>query len=111
MLRFDSFGARMKDPHLTKDTYLVWSNENGGWLGRSGVGCVSNIEDAGQFSHARALEICANAEPGPRSSERLLDLPVRYSDATFVLFRQSRFGNGKNSLATRVRGADDTQSI
>ena len=79
----------MKDPYLIKDPYLVWSNENGGWLGRSGVGCVSNIEDAGQFSHARALEICASAKPGRRSSERLLDLPVRYSDASFIVFRQS----------------------
>ena len=79
----------MKDPYLIKDPYLVWSNENGGWLGRNGVGCVSNIEDAGQFSHARALEICASAKPGRRSSERHLDLPVRYSDASFILFRQS----------------------
>ena len=23
----------MKDPYLIKDPYLVWSSENGGWLG------------------------------------------------------------------------------
>ena len=79
----------MKDPYLIKDPYLVWSNENGGWLGRSGVGCVSNIEDAGQFSHARALEICASSKPGRRINEQLRNLPVRYRDATFLLYRQS----------------------
>ena len=32
-----AFGARMKDPYLTKDLYLVWSNEKGGWLGAVSV--------------------------------------------------------------------------
>ncbi len=87
----------MKDRYLTKDPYLVWSNENGGWLGPSGVGYVSNIEEAGQFSHARALEICASPKAGRRSGERQLDLPVRYSDARFILLPSIRFGNGKDS--------------
>ena len=79
----------MKDPYLIKDPYLVWSTENSGWLGPSRVGYVSNIENAGQFSHATALEICANAKSGRRINEQLRNLPVRYSDATFLFFRQS----------------------
>jgi hypothetical protein len=79
----------MKDPYVIKDPYLVWSSDNGGWLAPSGVGYSSNIKQAGQFSHARALEICANPNPGRRSAQRLNDLPVRYSDASFIFYRLS----------------------
>ena len=79
----------MKNPSRIKDPYLVWSTEFSGWLGPSRVGYVSNIENAGQFSHATALEICADAKPGRRINEQLRNLPVRYRDATFLLYRQS----------------------
>ena len=79
----------MKNPSLTRDPYLVWSIEFSGWLGPSRVGYVSNIENAGQFSHATALEICANAKSGRRINEQLRNLPVWYRDITFLLYRQS----------------------
>jgi hypothetical protein len=74
----------MNNPYLTKDPYLVWSTEFSGWLGPSRVGYVSNIENAGQFSHAAALEVCVDAKPGRRTNEQLRNL--RYGTAMHLPF-------------------------
>ena len=75
----------MKNHSPIRDPYLVWSTE----FSVSRRGYLTNIENAGQFSHATALEICADTKLGRRINEQLRNLPVRYRDATFLLYRQS----------------------
>ena len=61
--------------------YLVWSNEHRRWWGPSHHGYVTRVSDAGRYSLADALDLCANAVPGQVEQKRWLpDLPVRLAD-------------------------------
>jgi len=66
---------------MTDDTYLVWSHEHQAWWGPGRCGYVRSLAQAGRYSHAEALTICAQAIPGTSSRMGALpDLPVRLSD-------------------------------
>lgn len=62
------------------DTYLVWSNEHRAWWGPFGWGYVKDVELAGRYTRAEALEICTSALDGRNKSEPLPEIPVREED-------------------------------
>lgn len=63
------------------DDYLIWSHEHGAWWGPHRCGYVPRVSEAGRYSHAEALDICARAIPGTAIVlGRLPELPVRLAD-------------------------------
>jgi hypothetical protein len=68
------------------DTYLVLSAEHGGWWGPDHCGYTYRLSEAGRYSRADALMICADAIPGTASRMRALpELPVRLADVLAML--------------------------
>jgi hypothetical protein len=65
--------------------YLIWSHEHSAWWGGRRCGYVRSIAHAGTYSHAEALDICANSIPGTsRQLGALPELPVCLDDVTVM---------------------------
>lgn len=63
-------------------TYLIWSHEHRAWWAPDGAGYARQLSEAGHYSRAEALRICARAIPGGRRLQALPELPVRLDDVT-----------------------------
>ena len=74
---------------MSDDAYFIWSHEHGAWWGPGRCGYVRSIAQAGRYSHAEAIDICANAIPGTsRKLGALPELPVLEAD---VMTMRDRF--------------------
>jgi hypothetical protein len=63
------------------DPYLIWSHEHKRWWGPGESGYTRHVSQAGRYSHADAVAICAKAIPGnAKALGALPELPVRLSD-------------------------------
>lgn len=74
--------------------YMIWSLEHSLWWGPHRRGYTISIAEAGLYSHAVALNICARAIPGAstRIGGALPDLPVRQDDINaMVLIYRSHY--------------------
>ena len=68
------------------EPYLIWSHEHGAWWGPGRHGYVQAVADAGRYSHAQAMAICADAMPGNLERLGVLpELPVREADAVALV--------------------------
>jgi hypothetical protein len=77
------------------DAYLIWSHEHAAWWGPARSGYVTRISQAGRYTRAEAVRICADAIPG--TSYRLgalPELPVSLFDlALMIEAHTSGFGD------------------
>jgi len=77
--------------------FLIWSHEHGAWWGPGRSGYVNSVAQAGRYSHAEAIDICANSMPGTtRWLGALPELPVREAD---VMTMRDRFRAAYPGLA------------
>jgi hypothetical protein len=72
---------------MSDDTYLIYSAEHGGqWWGPGGCGYVRRISEAGRYTHADAIAICAKAIPGTSQKIGMLpELPVLLTDVEVMV--------------------------
>jgi hypothetical protein len=74
------------------EAYLVWSHEHGRWWGPGRSGYTRRLSEAGRYTRAEAVAICAKAIPGNAARYRSLpELPVREEDVLAMreAYRQS----------------------
>ena len=68
------------------DLYLVWSHEHSAWWGPGGCGYVRRVSQAGRYTKADALTICADGIPGNATRQGALpQLPVALADVEEIL--------------------------
>jgi hypothetical protein len=61
--------------------YLIWSHEHRAWWGPGRSGYTPRLSQAGRYSHAEALRLCAEAMPGTSTDMGALpELPVLEAD-------------------------------
>jgi hypothetical protein len=71
---------------MSDGLYLVWSHEHGAWWRPGGLGYTPRLSEAGRFSRADALMICANAIPGTAARKGWLpELPIALTDVLDML--------------------------
>lgn len=75
------------------ESYLIWSHEHMQWWLPGQAGYTSRLSEAGRYTHAEALMLCAQAIPGTaRRIGALPELPVRAPDvASIVADYDSRY--------------------
>ncbi len=61
--------------------FLIWSNEHSAWWRANRAGYTIHLREAGWYSHADALSICAGARDGWRPGTPPPELPVALADA------------------------------
>lgn len=69
-----------REPNNTGYPYLIWSNEHVAWWGPGQRGYTRLIEQAGIYSRAQAMEICATARGGWAVGTPPPELPVAVAD-------------------------------
>jgi hypothetical protein len=79
---------------MTDFPYLIWSNEHRAWWRPDRQGYTKRVADAGRYSEAEALEICANAIPGRQPNAPLPEVPVplQLVEACFQHFKEKHAG-------------------
>ena len=71
------------------DSYLIWSHFHFAWRGPDRCVLTRLLGQAGRYSHAEAIDICASAIPGMGLlAGALPELPVREAD---VMAMRDRF--------------------
>lgn len=73
-------GGELTLPPALEDPWVVWSFEHDRWWAPRECGYVDRLEDAGDYTQERALEICAGANLG-RPAHRPNELAFPRSDA------------------------------
>ena len=62
---------------MSGPAWLIWSNEHRAWWRGGGNGYTVQVSQAGLYSEADALDICARAIPGTASQLGMLpEVPV-----------------------------------
>ena len=62
---------------MSGPAWLIWSNEHRAWWRAGGNGYTMQVSQAGLYSEADALDICARAIPGTASRLGMLpEIPV-----------------------------------
>lgn len=80
---FDRIGGPVDG--ATAERYLIWSHEHSGWWGPGERGYCPEFPEAGVYTRAEALRICARASIA-RPNGPYNELPVRLAD--LVEFRR-----------------------
>lgn len=66
---------------LTKEPFLIWSNEHSAWWNPGRAGYTTHLALAGRYSHAEALAISVDARGGWRPGSPPPEIPVAEADA------------------------------
>lgn len=70
---------------MADEPYLIWSHEHGAWWGPEECGYVRSLSQAGRYTQAQALAVCARALPGTSRRLRTFpELPVREADMLVI---------------------------
>ena len=65
--------------------YFIWSNEHRAWRSPDERGYTRELNDAGFYTHQRAIEICARATLGWLEGDPPPEIPVFAADALQAL--------------------------
>lgn len=65
-------------------TYFIWSHEHRAWWGPDRTGYTRELDKAGLYTRAAAIEICINARGGWHPGEPPPEIPVFHYDAIEV---------------------------
>ena len=70
---------------MNDDSYLIWSNEHGGWWGPYERGYSTGLVGAGRYSREEAIRICKHALPTAMHIRLISEIPVREADIGDIL--------------------------
>lgn len=62
------------------ENYLIWSHEHGLWWRANRSGYAVAVKDAGRYTRAEAIKICAGTRDGWTDDGRPSEIPVRLED-------------------------------
>jgi len=82
--------------------YLIWSNEHGAWWRPNSAGYTSEIERAGRYTRAQAIDQCAYGRDGYTARDCPSEIPVRFDAA---------MARGDRPVTLLVRPEDHTECI
>lgn len=65
---------------MPESTYYIWSNEHRGWWGPDSCGYTPDVNKAGRYHRAVALQICRDAIPSSIHISCPAEIPVACAD-------------------------------